>query len=40
MGPPLIGYVAELLNLRYSFALIGLLGISITFMVSKIRALD
>jgi MFS family permease len=39
MGPPLIGYVAELLNLRYSFALIGLLGLTITFMVSKIKAL-
>lgn len=40
MGPPLIGYVAELLNLRYSFALIGLLGITISLMVSKIKALD
>lgn len=40
MGPPLIGYVAELLNLRYSFALIGLLGLTISLMVSKIKALD
>ncbi|MGK2864325.1 MAG: MFS transporter [Chitinophagaceae bacterium] len=40
MGPPLIGYVSELLNLRYSFALIGLLGLAISLMVSKIRALD
>ncbi|RYF89343.1 MAG: MFS transporter, partial [Chitinophagaceae bacterium] len=40
MGPPLIGYIAEWLNLRYSFALIGLLGLSISFMVSKVRALD
>jgi len=40
MGPPLIGYVAELLNLRYSFALIGLLGITISLMVSKIKALN
>ena len=40
MGPPLIGYVAELLSLRYSFALIGLLGITISLMVSKIKALD
>ncbi|HKO81775.1 MAG TPA: MFS transporter [Chitinophagaceae bacterium] len=39
MGPPLIGYVAELLNLRYSFALIGLLGVTISLMVSKIKAL-
>jgi MFS family permease len=40
MGPPLIGYVSEILNLRYSFALIGLLGLSISFMVSKIKALN
>ena len=40
MGPPLIGYISELLNLRYSFALIGLLGISISLLVSKIKALD
>ena len=40
MGPPLIGYVSELLNLRYSFALIGLLGLTISLMVSKIKALD
>ena len=40
MGPPLIGYVAELLNLRYSFALIGLLGVTISLMVSKIKALN
>ena len=40
MGPPLIGYVAQLLNLRYSFALIGLLGVTISLMVSKIKALD
>lgn len=37
MGPPLIGYVAEALNLRYSFAVIGLFGIGITIMVSRIR---
>jgi MFS family permease len=40
MGPPLIGYVAELLSLRYSFALIGLLGITISLMVSKLKTLD
>jgi len=39
MGPPLIGYIAELFSLRYSFAVIGLLGITITLMVSKIKAL-
>jgi MFS family permease len=40
MGPPLIGYIAELLSLRYSFAVIGMLGISISLLVSKIKALD
>lgn len=40
IGPPLIGYIAELFNLRYSFAVIGMLGISISLLVSKIRALD
>lgn len=40
MGPPLIGYIAELFSLRYSFAVIGLLGISISLLVSKIKALD
>ncbi|WP_276500585.1 MFS transporter [Terrimonas pollutisoli] len=39
MGPPLIGYIAQLFSLRYSFAVIGLLGISISLMVSKIKAL-
>ncbi len=39
MGPPLIGYIAEISNLRYSFAVIGLLGIAITFMVGKLKAL-
>lgn len=40
MGPPLIGYIAELFSLRYSFAVIGLLGVSISLLVSKIKALD
>jgi MFS family permease len=40
MGPPLIGYIAELFSLRYSFAVIGLLGVTISLMVSKIKALD
>jgi MFS family permease len=40
IGPPLIGYIAELFSLRYSFGVIGLLGISISLLVSKIRALD
>ncbi len=39
MGPPLIGYIAEALSLRYSFAVIGVFGIGITFMVSRVQAL-
>lgn len=38
MGPPLIGYIAELAGLRYSFAFIGIFGLGITFMVSRIKA--
>ncbi len=37
MGPPLIGYIAEATDLRFSFATIGLLGFFITFMVSKLK---
>jgi len=39
MGPPLIGYISEIAGLRYSFAVIGVFGIGITLMVSKIKAL-
>ena len=39
MGPPLIGYISELFNLRYSFAVVGCFGILISFLVSKIRAI-
>jgi MFS family permease len=39
MGPPLIGYIAELSSLRYSFAVIGLLGFGIAVLVSKLKAL-
>lgn len=38
MGPPLIGYIAEVAGLRYSFAVMGIFGLGITFMVSRIRA--
>ena len=38
MGPPLIGYIAEALSLRYSFAVIGIFGLGITFIVTKIKA--
>jgi MFS family permease len=40
MGPPVIGYISEAFGLRYSFALIGVFGIGITLMVSRIKSLN
>ena len=40
MGPPIIGYIAELSSLRFSFAFIGIFGLLITFMVSRIKAIE
>jgi MFS family permease len=40
MGPPLIGYISEVAGLRYSFAVIGVFGMGITLMVSRVRALN
>ncbi|MDB5246633.1 MAG: transporter [Segetibacter sp.] len=37
MVPPLVGFVAQALNLRWSFGIIALLGAVIILMVSKIR---
>lgn len=39
MGPPIIGYIAELLGLRFSFAFIGVFGLLITVMVSRIKSI-
>ena len=39
MGPPLIGYISAAAGLRYSFAVIGVFGICITLIVSKIKAM-
>lgn len=39
MGPPLIGYISQLTNLRYSYALIGLFGICIVALASMIKVL-
>jgi MFS family permease len=38
IGPPLIGYIAEMANLQYSYALIGLLGFLITVFVTRLTA--
>ena len=40
MGPPVIGYIAELSSLRVSFAFIGVFGVLIAFMVSRIKAIQ
>ncbi|MEO8532639.1 MAG: MFS transporter [Flavobacterium sp.] len=37
MGPPVIGHIAQNFGLRFSFAFIGIFGVLIAFMVSKIR---
>ena len=40
MGPPIIGYVAEAFGLQFSFAFIGIFGVLISFMVSKIKTAE
>lgn len=39
MGPPVIGYIAEAFGLQFSFAFIGIFGVLIAFMVSRIKAI-
>jgi MFS family permease len=39
MGPPIIGYIAELFSLRLSFAFIGIFGFLIALMVSRVKAI-
>lgn len=39
MGPPLIGYISALSNLRYSYFIIGCFGLLVTFLAAKIKAL-
>ena len=39
MGPPLIGYISALANLRYSYAVIGCFGLLITALVAKLSAI-
>ncbi len=38
-GPPIIGYIAQAVGLRYSFALIALIGFCITIMVTKLKVI-
>jgi MFS family permease len=37
MGPPLIGYIAEIFNLRFSFALFSLFGLLMLVMSSRLK---
>lgn len=40
MGPPIIGHIAEVFGLRFSFAFIGVFGFVIALMVSRIKAIE
>lgn len=40
MGPPIIGYIAEAFGLKFSFAFIGVFGLFITFLASRIKAIQ
>lgn len=40
LGPPVIGYIAELSSLRFSFAFIGIFGFMIALMVSRIKEME
>ena len=39
LGPPIIGYISHATNLRVSYALIGLFGLCIVILASKIKVL-
>ncbi|KAF2336309.1 MFS transporter [Flavobacterium daemonense] len=40
MGPPVIGHIAQNFGLKFSFAFIGIFGVLIAFLVSKIRTTE
>lgn len=37
IGPPLIGFIAELTSLKYSFAIIGIFGVFISILVTRLK---
>jgi MFS family permease len=39
-GPPLIGYVAQISSLQYSFAVMATFGLCVSIMVSKLKVID
>ncbi|TPD68599.1 MFS transporter [Flavobacterium microcysteis] len=40
MGPPVIGFIAEAAGLQFSFAFIGIFGVMIAIMASRIKAIQ
>ncbi len=40
LGPPLIGYIAQVSSLRYSYALIAIFGLCIAGLVTRVRAIQ
>lgn len=40
MGPPVIGFIAEAAGLQFSFAFIGIFGVMIAVMASRIKAIQ
>jgi MFS family permease len=40
MGPPMMGYIAQLVSLRLSYAVIAVIGLLITVMVSKLKVMN
>lgn len=40
MGPPLIGYIAQLAGLQYSFMTIAFLGLGISVLISKVKEIE
>lgn len=40
LGPPIIGHIAELFSLRFSFAIIGLFGFLIAYLVKSVTEME
>jgi MFS family permease len=40
MGPPLIGYIAQLAGLQYSFMTIAFLGLGISVLISRVKEIE
>lgn len=40
LGPPVIGYIASAVGLKMSFAIIGIFGVGIAFLVNKVKNIE